>query len=319
MTLADEAPAVRFGQRTVPWSRLGTGVERAMTAEEAIIQAGLDWEVELSPLYHSLPVDRPEGERKFQQVKDRFAVRRKDTFDVLGTVGSHYVPFQNREAFEFCDYLVESGEAKYTFCGKAKGGKQIVLVMKFPRGLLVAGQDAHDLYALLRTAHDGTKAISIALTPLRHSCTNVMSLSLYAPEVKQRWAVPHVTNVAGKLAEARDTLKLTDRYAEEYKKAADQLAATAMTLDEFEAVLKKVLPDRPKRPETIKRMQALMTSSPNIHDEHRNTAWGALNAVTEFMDWKRDTRSPEAKFLAAVDGVNSQVRNRAASLLLRGR
>ena len=311
---------IRVGQRQVPWARIGTGVDGAMTAEEAIERAGLDWEVELAPVFHKIP--DPNGKSGAfieKQVKDRFVVRRKDTWDDFGTVGSHYHPFQNREAFEFCDYLVESGEAKYTFAGKAKNGRQVVLVMQFPDGLQVAGEDAHDLYALLRTSHDGTKAISIAVTPVRHACTNVMSLSLYSPGIKQRWAVQHTSTVQGKLEEARDTLKLTSRYAEEFKKAADQLAATDMAIAEFETVLKKILPDRPKTPEVIGRIQGLLQNSPNIRDEHRATAWGGMNAITEYFDWKRDTRSPEAKFLATMDGVNNQMRNRAATLLLRGR
>lgn len=301
------------GQRQVPWARIGTNVEGAMTAEEAITRAGLDWEVELVPLWHKT------DDGKYVAVKDRFGVRRKDNGDILGTVGTHYVPFQNGEAFEFCDFLVESGEAKYTFAAPAKGGKQICLVMQFPVGLMVAGEDAHDLYALLRTAHDGTKAISIAISPYRHQCTNCMSLSLYSPGIKQRWAVQHTRTLQGKLQEARDTLKLASRYSEEFKKAADQLAATEMELEAFKQVLKKALPDRPKTDEVITRILELQQNSPNIRDEHRKTAWGAMNALTEYYDWKRDTRSAEAKFLATMDGVNSQMRNRVATLLLRGR
>jgi phage/plasmid-like protein (TIGR03299 family) len=283
-----------------------------MTSEEAMKVGGLDWEVELAPTYHYV-------KKEAKEVPDRFVVRRTDTFDVLGTVGSHYVLFQNSEVFSFGDYLVETGAAKWTFVGQAKGGRQIVAVMKLPDSVTVAGGDALSMYMLFRTAHDGTKAISVAVTPIRHACTNVMSLSLYSADIKQKWSVQHVSTVQERLGEAKDTLKLASRYTAEFKLVADQLAATDMTIKEFEGILTRVLPNRPKTPEVIGRMTELLRTSPNIHDEHRKTAWGGLNAVTEFMDWKRDSRGSEARFLTTIDGVNNQVRNRAAALLLRKR
>lgn len=319
------ATATSLSRREVPWASMGTTFSGSvdMTAEEAIERAGLDWEVELAPLYHfidkGLDPTSPDFAESYRPIPDRFVVRRKDTCQVLGNVGSHYTPFNNRQAFSFCDHLVEAGEGLFTFAGKAKGGKQIVAVMRLPDDLTVAGGDSHTLYLLLRTSHDGTKAISIAITPIRHSCTNVMSLSLYAAGIKQRWSVPHVSTVEGKLAEARAALKLTSRYAEEYKKAADQLAATELTLAEFQGVLERVLPNRPKTASVIEAIKHNLQNSPNIFDEHRGTAWGGLNALTEYYDWKRDTRSGEAKFLATMDGIGKQVRDRATALLLARR
>jgi len=36
-----------FYQGEIPWHRLGTKVDHVLTSEEAIIEAGLDWDVEL--------------------------------------------------------------------------------------------------------------------------------------------------------------------------------------------------------------------------------------------------------------------------------
>ena len=55
---------------------------------------------------------------------------------------------------------MDNGDAVYETAGSLRNGKQVFLTMKVPMEMKVAGEDAHDLYIVLRTAHDGTKAIS---------------------------------------------------------------------------------------------------------------------------------------------------------------
>lgn len=78
----------------VPWHKLGTRLNTPATAEEAIVAAGLDYEVELAAMQTS------DG----TPISNRKAVVRTDTSNVLGVVGNGYVPVQNRQSFGFLDW-----------------------------------------------------------------------------------------------------------------------------------------------------------------------------------------------------------------------
>ena len=82
-----------------PWHGLGTQLDCPATAEEAITAAGLNYDVQLTPLATTDGLDVPQ----------RKAVVRYDTQQVLGVVGNDYVPVQNREAFGFLDAVVAEG------------------------------------------------------------------------------------------------------------------------------------------------------------------------------------------------------------------
>jgi phage/plasmid-like protein (TIGR03299 family) len=256
----------------------------------------------------------PHGIEAYSEVPDRFAVIRDSDLKVLGNVGTRYVPFQNEEAFTFMDNLVDSGEAKYETAGSLRGGKVIFISMKVPRDILIGGEDAVELYLLLRTSHDGTKAISVYVTPIRVVCMNTLALATYGTNVKQRWSVTHIGTAAQRLAEARDTLDLTFRYVDEFEREANQLLETQITDDTFERLLYRILPDRPKTPDVVDSIFGIYRESSTVR--YPGTAWGALNAITEYTDWGRRTTSAEARFTTIIDGEAAKLRNSASSLLL---
>ena len=301
-----------FSARQLPW-HFGETKERTritddvLTASDAITAAGLDWEVALRNMH----VELDGG--KTLRVPDRYAVVRDRDSRILGTVGTRYVPFQNREAFSFADNLVDSGDAKYETAGSLRDGKVVFLTMKVPVEMLVAGEDKHDLYIVLRTSHDGSKAISVYLTAIRVVCMNTLSLS--SDTAKQKWSMPHVSTLEGKLSEARETLKLTFKYADDFVVMGNQLVETKITDDMLHRVLDDVMPAwRKKSDEVTESIMALYKNSPT--NGYTGTAWGALNAITEYFDHGRDLRSSDSAMLNALDGENAVVRNKAAKILL---
>ena len=106
-----------------PWHKLGTKLDKPATAAEAIEAAGLGYTVERLPL----KTDDPE-----LPVKGHFATVRTDTREVLGVVGSRYLPIQNKDAFATFDALVGEGEAIYHTAGALGKGERIWLLAKLP-------------------------------------------------------------------------------------------------------------------------------------------------------------------------------------------
>ena len=307
----DYASAKVAAARTTPW--IGVEGHRAltdkvMTAEEAIKLADLDWDVELRKVYTL------NGAGNRVLIPGNFAVTRETDDQVFGVVKSRYTVFQNRDAFAFADSLVDSGEAKYEAVGSLKGGRQIFLTMKLPDGILVGGEDRHDLYVMLRTSHDGSKAVTVNLTPIRLACTNMMTIATRAAEGTDRWSMPHVSTMQGRIAEARETLSLTFAYAEEFAKIGEQLMSIKLTDDQAVDALQNVLPHRPKTDEKIDDIMECLRGS-NSNGYH-GTGWGLLNALTEYHEHWRDNIQPEATFFNTVDGEIRRWRNQLTNVLL---
>ena len=297
-----------FSARETPWHGLGTVTDDVLTAKEAIVTAGLDWDVELRKVY----TQNDKGNKIL--VPGNNAVVRTTDESVLGMVKSRYVPFQNRDAFTFADNLVDSGEAKYETAGSLRGGRQVFLTMKMPTEIMVAGEDRHELYILLRTSHDGSKAVGVYLTPIRVVCMNTMTLATDSRNVKAKWAMPHVSTLDGKLQEARDTLKMTYKYADLFAEMGTKLTKVKVTTDQSVALLESVFPVRPRTNEKIEAvMECLKTSEKN---GYAGTGWGLMNAMTEYHEHYRDRIQPEATFLNTIDGEIAVWRNKLSSRLL---
>jgi hypothetical protein len=85
-------PAIAF-YGDVPWRGLGTKLDHPATAAEVITTAGLDYEVELTPLYTGKGIG----------ITNRRAVVQSNTSQVLGVVSHCYVCIQNAQCFQFLD------------------------------------------------------------------------------------------------------------------------------------------------------------------------------------------------------------------------
>jgi phage/plasmid-like protein (TIGR03299 family) len=320
MHMAHEVESL-FSARQVPWHSLGTVLTDVATAKEAIAAGGLDWTVKLAPLYAQVTTTTADDDVNakgvsvdYSLVEDRHAVVRSSDGKSLGVVGSHYVPFQNVDAFQFMDNLVDSGDAKYETAGSLRGGKIVFLTCHVPKDILIGGEDRHKLYLLLRTSHDGTKAISVYVTVIRVVCMNTLTLATHVRNVKHKWSVTHVSTVHGRIAEARDSLSMTFKYTSEFEKMGNRLLKVKITDAEFDQLLDRVLPNRPKTQEVKAAITTVYRESPTVR--YPGTGWGALNSIGEYFDWHRRSGSHEAKLINTIDGVGAKTRNAAAALLL---
>lgn len=292
--------------RSLPWDGVGIGLDKKMTAKQAIVAGGLDWEVAVEPAY------RKSHAGKFVEVDGQFWTTKQDDEQILGKVSERYVPFQNREAFDFADNLVDSGDGKYTRVGPLRHNKVLFLVMEVPKEIVIAGCDPHNLHVIFQTSHDGSKAIGayVALTKL--SCTN--QLTFLRRNAPHSWSIPHVADVKGKISQARNSLQMSFAYADEFAAVGTKMAGTKLSGNKFHTILEEVLPHRPKTDEVIQSIEDLYKNSDT--NGFSGTTWGALNAITEYFDHKRDTRSPEAVFFGALNGDPARIRNAAAARLV---
>ncbi len=152
--MAAEVESMFFTGREKPWHGLGTMVENAPDSREALIVAGLDWNVVQKPVFTQDGV----------KVKGYYANVRDYDGSVLGIVTSRYKVVQNREAFAFTDGLLGEG-VRYETAGSLMGGKKTWILAKLPEKYIIQGDQVIP-YLVFSNTHDGSGAIKIAMTPV---------------------------------------------------------------------------------------------------------------------------------------------------------
>jgi phage/plasmid-like protein (TIGR03299 family) len=282
-------------------------IDRAVTAAEAAELAGMNFDIQLVPSGGVSPIT---GKHKDN---GRFEVWNMETDESLATVGSHYNVLPFGEAFDFMDTI----NPIYVAAGIRRGGKEGYMVVQAPEHLrvdLLAGEDPIDLYVVLRTSHDGSKKVEASVLGLQGRCTNMLSLNGFSRHAKRRWGITHTANMREKLAEAQLSLRNLDDYVEDLEVTAQRLAAIDIELEEARRILEWALPNRPRRDDNIDVILNLFQSSPT--NGFPRTGWGLLHGLTEWMDWHRDSRVPDARFIGGLAGHGHKTVNKVASRVL---
>jgi len=294
--------------RTLPWSDLSTGVTDVPVNSEALLDyADLDFDVAIRPLWRRL------NSGEFEQHQRDREVYRLDTEQTLGTVKSRYEIFQNRDAFAFGDALVETGDGQWVEAGCRNDGRHVFMTMKLGAGFTVAGQDAYDMYLFLRTSHDGSTGVSAHVVPFRVTCLNQSQLVMKSHV--SSWTVPHTTNLAQKVAEAKTSLTLSQTYGTALQERLERMLELKINAMDFQQALQFVVPEnRPRRNEMLVGILQNYATSPNL-EGYRDTVYGALNAVTEWYDHLKPQRTPVARFDSIMAGEGARMRNQLALVL----
>ena len=296
-----------WSTRQVPWMKLGQLETQTMKAQEAAAAGGLDFTVSARDIaYIHNGMTRTPAHRK--------AIVRDDTGELFDVVSSDvYQPLQYSEAFDFMDTI----DSYYVAAGALRGGRQGFMVVKAPFGLdLGAAQfdDPHELFAVLRTSHDRSRGIEVAVMPLRHRCMNQLTLSSFTKGVPHRWSIKHSHNMKAKLLEAKDSLSKLANYAGRFEQLVARLLDVKVDEAKANDVLKNVIPARTKQAEVI---QKIITLQDAEQVGFKGTGWGLLNAVSEYYDWSRSGGTPESRFLGALEGQTTKAINKTVIHLLR--
>ena len=222
-----------------PWHGLGKYVgDQPVTAEEAIVAAGMDWDVNLREMY-TYPTDTSLA----VQVPDRFAVTRSDTHDVLGTVGKVFTPLQNREAFKFMDEVAGPERlVRYHTAGSLFGGEQVWLLAELTNLVAdIVPNDPLRPYMCLINGHTGKMNLQVFPTAVRVVCNNTKTMAIGAakedkdtsPYVKIR----HSRKIHDKVEEARRVLGFAVERVELFTGCMRHLARKPITSAQWNDML----------------------------------------------------------------------------------
>lgn len=288
-----------FYVREKPWHGLGTRVIEAPNSEDALILAGLNWNVLQEPIRVGINKLIPGYKANIRDIDHK----------VLGIVTDRYKVIQNQQAFAFTDALLGEG-VRYETAGSLQGGKKVWLLAHMPQEYLVAG-DQISPYLIFSNSHDGSGAVKVAMTPIRVVCNNTLNLALNT--ANRVWSVKHVGEIKDKLTEARDTLLLSDTYMRCFGNEVEDLRKKSLTDQQVEKYIDLLLPIednaslvRQRNVQHLKDdLKIRYFDAPDLQDIGKN-AYRFINAVSDFATHtaplRRTTNYQENLFAKTMEG-----------------
>lgn len=337
------------------WHGLGIVLDHHPSIEDALVLAGLDWEVGKLPLYAKLA----DGEAI--EVAGHKAIVRESDSSVLGVVTDQYVPLQNKQAFEVFAPLVDDGTLKIETAGSLMGGRKVWIQCAYTDPVEIIPGDLIKPYVALATGHDGGMSVRIKDTSIRVVCNNTAEMAgftLDGDAEGQRgatdFAIAHVGDVLGKSKAARDTIEAMRKQAIETVKLYRAMSVQPVN-DEFVRKLVKEVFDqdyqravkliakfrqreemadvhlREDTRRAIAELEKMLDKESRIErqivDAFHNapgadiageTAWGAFNAATYYIDHLSgggNGNGADRRLTSSWFGAGAQKRRKALSLV----
>ena len=272
-----------------PWHGLGEALPPDQDIETWVQAARLDWEIEM------LPVNYQMGGRN-HVMRDRFVLARSDTQAALSVVSGDYRVVQPKEVLEFYRDLVEERHYKLETAGALDSGRKVWALARTGLVAGVADNAADELgaYVLLATSCDKSLATTIAFTSVRVVCQNTLSFAVHEVKKESRRSIKVNHSRRFDADQIKKDLGLMDESWEKFKLQLTPMAGKAMSdsaAEEFfqslfqsEKEMKEGTISDQKRKEVMQLMSFYRHAPGQDLPTAKNTLWGAVSAVTYYVD-----------------------------------
>ncbi len=295
------------------------------------VDAGMGYDILRAPVKATIAVPAFEGgaepTRRTIEYPKQHLLYRSDTFAPLATVGDGYKIVQPGEVLEFFEDLVSAaGDYDLETAGVLDGGSRYWALARYREAMDFGAGDIVKPYLLLATGVNGTATTADHVTE-RVVCANTMAMAL-AEESTTRVKLSHRSTFAPDAAKKRLGVGAAMRH---FATSVDDLINTAMSRQEAcnvfcEAVAEyddkgNIKNDKHMRA-VVKDIMDSLDNGPGSHLETaRGSAWGALNAVTHYIDYKARARGKEDggahnRFKSAQFGAGAKFKGKVAEMLL---
>lgn len=308
-----------------PWHGLGQELQRGASIETWLTAAGMDWKVQRAKVRY--PVAAGVAPDAFMEWPEQHVLFRSDTKRPLGMVSDHFKVVQPRQVLEFFRDLCATNRYSLETAGTLRGGAVYWALAKIHDEENVCLGDKMRGYILLSTACDGSRRTTGKNVAERVVCRNTLEMADGEKGCREV-RVSH-RSVFDEAAVKTDLGLAHDSFAT-FMKSARELARRKLTRSEAVDLTLALLGgdgyaefDQAKRDEVIgsKHAQAIATlyaGSARGADlpSAKGTAWGYLNAVTEYVDHFFPSRSDENRLDSAWFGFGARLKNNALAKTL---
>lgn len=310
-----------------PWHGHGQRLTDGADVDTWLTESGLgNFKILRSKIRYSQGTKN--GEHVWAEYPDQHVLLRSDTRAALSIVGKDYKVVQPREALEFFRDLVQGSRFTLETAGTLQGGRKYWAMARAGKGVNVIGRDEVRPYLMFASSCDGTTATIADFTTVRVVCSNTIAMALgEAKHSATRVSISHRSKVDHKSIKER--LGIVDDVFADFIGHARRLSEIRVTTrDAASFVHDLLLPvSKADDEEASKKLRdskgynvilALFNGQGkgSTSEGVRGTAWGLLNAVTEYTDWHVSERAAGNRLDSALFGSGASLKEKAFEKLV---
>lgn len=299
-----------------PWHGLGQQLSPHQPLEVWQQQAGMDWHIDEAPV--RFIADSASHLGSIHSFLEQKVLYRSDTQTPLSVVSQRYKVVQPQEVLEFYRDLTEYAGYELETAGVLKGGRKFWALARSGLSTSLKGQDEVNGYLLLATSCDGSLATVATPTTVRVVCNNTLTIAVDG--MTQGVRVPHSTEFDAR--RVKQQLGISVSLWDDFMVRMKTLAERKISRDEAKAFFQSVICNAEEPlddPSKLPNYRALNRIQTLYHGEGRgshlctakDTAWGLLNAVTEYVDHEKRARSTDTRLDSAWFGQGANLKDKA--------
>jgi len=289
----------------VPWHGLGQTVNPGASVDEWRKAGGLDWDaVRTEVIFNGL-------NDEYAFWPDKHVLYRSDTGRPLSVVSKDYQTVQPAHILGFFKDLADKGDFQIETVGSLKEGRRIWALARVGENANI--MDDHVApYLMLATSYDGSMATTAALTAVRVVCNNTLQRVLTNSNGDHQVTIPD---------SVRLELGIALTSWDEFTIKANRLAARKITDAEMDAYLLDIIESPYGKTYTVEQVRSSKGYQRILglfkggqigsgQDAINGTAWGLLQATTQFVDHEQG-RLPDNRLDKAWFGVGAKFKEKA--------
>ncbi|HAV5356630.1 TPA: DUF932 domain-containing protein [Acinetobacter baumannii] len=329
-----------------PWHGLGNPLSPNQPIEVWAQQAGMDWRIESSNVSYMAKNER--GQNILMPYEEQRVLYRSDTHAPLSVVSQRFQEVQPKEILEFYRDLTEQSGFELETAGVLKGGRKFWALARTGQLAALKGKDVSNGYILLATGCDGTLATTAQFTSIRVVCNNTLAIALKGQNSNAGVVkVPHSTKFDAE--KIKQQLGISVRAWDEHMYEMKQLSQRKVTQTEaaayFDAVFNNTTMSIAEQDDNIIQFYRDVATQAQVNSKEKpepnaksiskamemfngqgrgaslssakDTAYGLLCSMTEFIDHERRAMSIDHRLDSAWFGAGAMMKQRGLEQALR--
>ncbi|HET8688932.1 MAG TPA: DUF932 domain-containing protein [Methanosarcina sp.] len=281
-----------------PWHGLGQRLTEWASIDQWRIEAGMDWRIQHAAVNYA------DEDGVMRAMDNRRVFFRSDNKRALSVVSDNFKIVQPGQVLEFYKELVEKKGWTLETAGCLFDGRKFWAMAKVGESFRIMGQDEIKPYLLLASACDGSMNTVAHFTSVRVVCNNTLRMSVGSKGQLAQIRIPHQSDFDAN--KVKFDLGVADTW-QNFLTEIQRLAETRIDFEQAVDIIAKELKSEWNNAQGDKMSPQEMLDSSNplrcmmqlyrsegkgaMLRSCRGTAWGVLNAVTEYCDHESGTKN----------------------------
>lgn len=296
----------------LPWHGLGTAMIPGQSLDVWQKAAGMDWHIHRSMVRYATCANA--GPQDFIELPESHVLFRSDNKEPLGVVSNKYQVVQPAEVLDFFRDIAHAGGLELSAAGTIYGGKRFWATAKFGEASPATLKDKLRGFLLISTSADGSLATDVRRVTERVVCRNTLAMALSEDVASVR--VTHRSKFNP--TSVKEFMGLNNAVFDSFVRKLERLANTDVKLEHAENMAVAVIggdQDKVRTTVGFNKVMELFTKTGlgAKEDGVYGTAWGFVNAFTEYADHWTRSRTAENRLVSAQWGEGAKLKQRALS------